>query len=399
MYAALTSLYNFCDVNPCPAGEQPEPLILGQYGDFDGATYGGGVNGGGTVFRVTPTGALTTLFYNFCLENRCVGGARPFVSLQAADQSIYGASLQGGSGGMAFKVSGGGLLTVLYRFGSLPRCSNGLGPTSLIQGTDGNLYGTTEDGGGASCATGKGIVFKLTPSGILTILHSFCVADPCTDGYYPSYLIQGVDGNFYGITVGVYGEGSTIFKITADEVLTTLHTFCPPGGCADGTGPARLVQGTDGNLYGATCGYAAAGYYGFIFKLTLDGTETTLHTFNSKDGSCPQGLMQATNGKFYGTTQSGGTGGDGTVFRLDVGLGPFVKTVLTSGGVGARVTILGTDLTGTTGVNFNGTSATFKIASATSIVTSVPEGATSGPVTVVTPTGTLTSNITFTVLP
>jgi len=136
-----------------------------------------------------------------------------------------------------------------------------------------------------------------------------------------------------------------------------------------------------------------------IFKLPLDGAETTLHTFSGKDGSCPQGLMQATNGKFYGTTQSGGTDGNGEVFVLDVGLGPFVKTVLTSGSAGARVTILGTDLTGAIGVSFNGTAATFKITSATSIVASVPDGATSGTVTVTTPTGTLTSNIAFTVLP
>jgi len=184
--------------------------------------------------------------------------------------------------------------------------------------------------------------------------------------------------------------------------LTALYTFCSTKGCAGGVYPSGLVQGTDGNLYGATCGEnggGAGGSYGTLFELTLDGTETTLHSFNGKDGSCPQGLMQATNGKFYGTTQSGGADGDGTVFRLDVGLGPFVKTVLTSGSVGARVVILGTDLTGTTGVSFNGTAATFKIASATSIVTSVPEGGTSGTVTVTTPTGTLTSNVAFTILP
>jgi len=262
VYAAFTSLYSFCGISPCPAGWPPEPLVLGQYGDFDGATYGGGLNGGGTVFRFTPTGALTTL-YNFCLENDCVGGAQPFVSFQTADGTIYGASREGGkAAGMVFKVSGGGLLNVLYRFGSLPRCSDGSGPSALIQGTDGNLYGTTQDGGGASCATGKGVVFKLTPSGALTTLHSFCTQDPCTDGVYPSDLIQGVDGNFYGITGGVYGEGSTIFKITADEVLTTLYTFCPPGGCAEGADPAGLVQGTDGSLYGTACGYAAAGNYG-----------------------------------------------------------------------------------------------------------------------------------------
>jgi uncharacterized repeat protein (TIGR03803 family) len=408
VYAAFTSLYNFCDISPCPAGLQPEPLVLGQYGDFNGATNVGGVNGGGTVFRFTPTGGLTTL-YSFCLENDCAGGAQPFVSFQTADGSIYGASREGGKGaGMVFKVSSGGLLNVLYRFNSLPDFADGLEPTSLVQGTDGTLYGTTMMGG-TSGGFGEGTVFRLAPDGILTVLHSFCspFVLPCQDGRYPSHLTQGADGNLYGTTNGVLvstTEGTSIvFKITPEGVLTTLYNFCPAAVCAGGidpsVSPTGLVQGTDGNLYGTTCGYAAAGYYGLIFKLTLDGTETILHSFNGKDGSCPQGLMQATNGKFYGTTQSGGTEGDGTVFRLDVGLGPFVKTVLTSGCVGARVVILGTDLTGTTGVSFNGTAATFKIASATSIVTSVPEGATSGSVTVTTPTGTLTSNIAFTVLP
>jgi len=211
VYAAFTSLYSFCDVSPCPAGWQPEPLVLGEYGDFDGATYGGGVNGYRTVFRATPTGGLTTL-YSFCYGNGCPGGIQPFVSFQTADGNIYGASRGGGKGGgMVFKVSGGGLLNVLYRFNSLPHFADGFGPTSLIQGTDDNLYGTTMTGG-TSGGFGLGTVFRLTPGGELTTLHSFCSPDvsPCPDGFHPSYLIQGADGNFYGATAGQLDGGGSM---------------------------------------------------------------------------------------------------------------------------------------------------------------------------------------------
>jgi uncharacterized repeat protein (TIGR03803 family) len=166
-----------------------------------------------------------------------------------------------------------------------------------------------------------------------------------------------------------------------------------------------LIQGTDGNLYGATFSGGANetscnGGCGTLFKITTAGKLTTLYNFCSKsgctDGSSPEGgLVQDTNGTFYGTTYYGGTDGLGTVFSLSVGLGAFVKTVPMSGAVGAKVTILGTNLTGATSVSFDGTAATFKVVSATEITTTVPTGAKTGKVTVTTPAGTLSSNVTF----
>jgi uncharacterized repeat protein (TIGR03803 family) len=143
---------------------------------------------------------------------------------------------------------------------------------------------------------------------------------------------------------------------------------------------------------------------GTIFKITLSGALTTLHSFCSQnectDGSSPEGgLIQGTNGDFYGTTSSDGADGGGTVFSLSVGLGPFVKTQTTSGQVGAGVNILGTDLTGATSVTFNGTAATFTVVSQSLITTTVPTGATTGTAKVVTPSGTLSSNVPFRVLP
>jgi uncharacterized repeat protein (TIGR03803 family) len=141
-----------------------------------------------------------------------------------------------------------------------------------------------------------------------------------------------------------------------------------------------------------------------VFQITTDGTLTTLHSFCSHtscpDGSEPiAGLVQDTNGAFYGTTVSGGANGDGEVFALSMGLGPFVETEPAFGKAGATVRVLGTGLEGSTSVTFNGTPATFKVVSSSLISTTVPAGATTGPVQVVTPSGTLTSNVNFRVEP
>jgi len=195
--------------------------------------------------------------------------------------------------------------------------TNGADPAApLIQGSDGDLYGTTQYGGSASnCESGYpcGTVFKITPSGTLTSLHSFDYGD----GAYPvSPLVQGSDGNFYGTNQGEADSGGagTIFKITPSGTLTVLrYPFSSPAG---------LVQGSDGNFYGTT---PRSYTHGTVFKITPSGTLTTLYTFNGTDGDNPQaGLIQATDGNFYGTTAGGGTsnkcgGGCGTVFRVTAG--------------------------------------------------------------------------------
>ena len=230
----------------------------------------------------------------------------------------------------------------------------------LVQGTDGNFYGTAGQGGAdtTGCAGyGCGTVFKITPGGTLTTLHSFYL----TDGGYPAYgaLVQAADGNFYGTAAegGVdttacgYGCG-TIFKITPSGTLTTLYNFCSQSNCSDGAFP-----------------------YG--------------------------GVVQDTNGIFYGATVTNEPfeEGDGTVFGFRVGLGPFVEAQPTSGKVDELVKILGTNLTGATSVTFNGTPAVFKVLASSLIGATVPEGATTGTVQVVTPSGTLSSNVNFRVQP
>jgi uncharacterized protein (TIGR03437 family) len=192
--------------------------------------------------------------------------------------------------------------------------ANGIGPTSLVQGSDGNFYGTTGEGG----QIGNGTVFKLTPDGTLTTLHSFSGLPP--DGSLPGGLIQAQDGNFYGVTsYGGHNNWGTIFRITSAGEFTTLYT--PSGLASDGIDFSGLIQATDGNFYG-TAVLGGLSDNGTVFKMTALGTLTTLHSFDGTDGSQPQaGLIQASDGNFYGTTESGGAFGCagmgcGTIFKV-----------------------------------------------------------------------------------
>jgi uncharacterized repeat protein (TIGR03803 family) len=349
-------------------------LVQATNGDLYGTTEDGGAVGAGTVFKITPAGKLT-LLHNF---NR-TDGQFPYAGLvQDTNGDLYGTTSEGGTSigngqcldinnndvgcGVVFKLTPSGKLTTVYNFCPDQDCPDGAYPeATLVQATNGDLYGTTTYGGANSCLLngrdyGCGTVFKITPSGTLTTLYSFCSQSNCTDGKYPLYagLVQATDGDLYG-TTSVGGANTTdcegggcgtIFKITPTGTLTMLYSFCSLTACADGDEPdAALVQDTNGDL--------------------------------------------------YGTTGGGGAGGFGTVFSLSVGLGPFVETRLTSGKVGAAVQILGTKLTGATSVKFNGKTAVFKVASSSEIATTVPEGATTGKVEVKTPSGTLISNVNF----
>jgi uncharacterized repeat protein (TIGR03803 family) len=367
-------------------------LVLASNGNFYGTTVMGGTEGGyGTVFRVSPSGALKTV-HSFGESD----GAAPYAGLiQGTNGNFYGTTETGGSQcaggcGTVFEITPSGALTTLHSFDN----SDGASPyAGLVQATDGNLYGTTAAGGTKEFGT----VFKITPSGTLTTLYSFSGQD----GEFPAAgLTQGSDGNFYGTTAeGGIGYG-TVFKITPSGTLTMLHNF----NGQDGANPyAPWIQASDGNFYGTTTEGGANGA-GAIFEMTPSGMLTTLHSFDNTDGTFPYGLAQATDGSFYGTTYEGGTStactfGCGTVYNLSVGLGPFVETNPTSGKVGAAVKILGTKLTGATSVTFNGTAATFTVISKSEITTTVPAGATTGPVQVETPHGGLASNVNFYVRP
>ena len=409
----ISTLYSFCSRPKCTDGAVPNAgLMQATNGNLYGTTDGGGANNFGTIFALTLAGKLTTI-YSFCAQSGCSDGANPSAGLvQGSDGNLYGTTAAGGAfgGGSVFKITPAGVLTTLASFDG----TNGMDPAfgSLIQATDGNFYGTTINGGAyTACGgtSGCGTVFKITPRGTLTTLYNFCALTNCTDGYEVfGGLVQGSDGNLYGTTTegGTYGYG-TVFKLTTAGRLTTLYSF---DSYPDGAYPeAGLIQGTDGNFYGTTSQGGTNGVAGTVFQITPSGTLTTLYDFCSKtncaDGTGPfEGVMQATNGKFYGAAFAGGaskncSGGCGTAFSLSMGLGPFVETRLTAGKAGSHVIILGNNLTAATAVNFNGTPAVFAVRSATEITTTVPAGATTGFVTVSTPSGTLTSNQQFRLIP
>jgi uncharacterized repeat protein (TIGR03803 family) len=193
-------------------------------------------------------------------------------------------------------------------------------------------------------------------------------------------VIQATDGNFYGTTIG----GPTIYKITPEGNLTTLYNL--------GGSETALLEGTDGNFYGTTTYNAYIG-----FSITPGGVLTALHHFGASYAIRP--FIQATSGIFYSATYMGGKAGLGTVYSESVGLGPFIETVQPSGTVGQTIMILGQSFTGTTTVSFNGTAAAYTVVSDTYLTAAVPAGATTGAITVVTPSGTLTSYKPFVVRP
>jgi uncharacterized repeat protein (TIGR03803 family) len=444
----LTTLVNFDGTNgstPLPAGSLTQGLDGGLYG----TTKFGGANSAGTIFRMSPGGLLTTL-YSFCAQSECFDGSNPNVGLVlGTDGNFYGTTYAGGASvgaGVIFKVTPHGRVTTLHRFAGYP--TDGGNPSAaLVQGSDGAFYGTTYGGG----AFGSGTAFKITRAGTQTILHSFDTVDGALPG---AALIQATDGNFYGTTqIGGANEDGTVFKITSQGELITLHSF----DSTDGAQPvASLIQATNGKLYGTTMvgGNSSACLLGCgtVFRITRDGVFTSLNTFDMVDGAYPTaglvqvasgsldgtaifggssdncttgcgtifeinlateeltvlhsfsftdggypggGLIEATNGTLYGTATVGGSSGDGTVFSLSTGLGSFVSLLPNSGRVGAKVAILGTNLTGATSVTFGGTSAAFTVVSGSQITTAVPVSAITGKVVVTNPKGALSSHLAF----
>jgi uncharacterized repeat protein (TIGR03803 family) len=268
----------------------------------------GGVQGKGTAFKFTPSGTLTTL-YSFCAQTHCTDGESPAYLMQASDGNFYGVNAVGGVHyiGDFYRLKPNGTMTVLFSFDDL---TGKLPYEALVQGPDGQLYGTAPSGG-----AGDGTVFKITLSGTLTLLYDFCSIANCGDGSKPhAGLVPGSDGNFYGTTSeGGSDAGGTVFKITPGGTLTTLYNFL----LSDSYQPSgRMVHGIDGNFYGTTYS-GGANSDGTIFEITPGGTLITLHSFTGADGSNPTvGLVQDASGYLYGTTYTGGANGDGTVFSL-----------------------------------------------------------------------------------
>ena len=430
----------------------PGTLAQGRGGNLFGSTPGGGALNAGAVYSMTP-GGISTVLHSFNAMYNGEGGAPAGLTL-GTDGNFYGTTMQGGTSelGMIFKITPSGTLTVLHSFtgsdGQYPyaapiqaRDGNFYGTTSyygvaykltpsgvftklcdltnapdpmapLLQGIDGNFYGTAKEGG----TEGYGAVFRLTSAGVVTIVYGFDHTQ--THGSYPiGPVIQGNDGNLYGTTSsgGTYGDG-VVFKLTLTGQITLLHSFDG----TDGSQPmGGLVQASDGNFYGAASQGGAKGG-GTLFEVTSNGEFSVLYNFlppnpwqSNITGANPElTLLQHTNGLLYGDTNQGGVvpynaselegpyNGEGTFYSWNANLPPFVSLLPTSANeVGASIGMLGQGFTGATEVSFNGASGSFTVVSDTYMTAIVPSDATTGPVTVTTRKGKLTSNKTFFVVP
>jgi uncharacterized repeat protein (TIGR03803 family) len=418
----VSKVYDFCSQPNCTDGVFPQgSVVLGTDGSFYGTTLKGGSLGGGTVFKITPEGSLTTLF-NFCPLS-CADGNNPETALvEGSDGNFYGTTVGGTTGlGTIFKITSQGQLTTIHTFCSQPNCKDGATPLgALVEGGDGNFYGTTSD---VSLSGQLGTIFKMTPTGTLTTLHTFTGLSG-TGAIPTGALTLNKDGNFYGTTSEGGGQNcdsalggcGTVFRVTPAGKLTTIHQFCAKGTpCTDGSAPFGLTRGSDGKFYGASMGDPTnlfSLFPGTLFQITSSGTFTLLHSFcgeigcTTGDGSLPFGSpVEGTSGNFYGTTFQGGNLGCsttnlgcGVVYEFAEALKPFVAFGKPTGKAGGTVNILGQGLTGAAKITFNGAAATFVVDSDTELTATVPAGATSGLVKVKTPTATLTSNTQFLVI-
>lgn len=306
----LVTIHSFCSEANCTDGFGPQAgLVLDNYGNFYGTTTGGGANQYGTVFKITPAGQLTTL-HSFLPSDGDISNA---ALVQGADGYFYGTAFSGGANGYGtvFRVTPNGAFKTIYNFCIEVNCADGAYPRSvLIESTDGRLYGTTTYGGAYAS---YGTIFRITPDGVLTTLHSFNYSD----GFNPvGGLVQSFGGNLYGTTeyggTGCLGGYcGTVFRITPGGTLSTLHNF----NVTDGSEPfSGMVRGNDGNFYGTTsyggafaCNSPYGSSCGTVFEITPSGVLTSLHTFDMLDGYFPSGgLLQATDGTFYGVTYGGG---------------------------------------------------------------------------------------------
>ncbi len=395
----LTALYSFCSVNPnCADGSQPSPVIvLGTDGNLYGTTALGGANNTGTFFKMTLAGALTTIA-SFPAGTSYGGGAL----IQGADSNFYGTSpgTKGGTNttsGSVFKLTSDGTLSSVYTFCTAANCTDGADPEgSLIQGTDGNLYGTTFDGG----ANNSGSVYKLTTTGTLSTLYSFCAVlsgSNCNDGNSPAAgVIQGSDGNFYGTTpLGGANTFGSVYKLTPAGVLTTLYSLCAQTTCTDGKFSYGSLVEAQPNVFLGTAQQGGANGKGLIFEIDNSGSSpaaSTLYSFcavtNCTDGRAPYaGLLKGSDGNFYGTTQLGGANSDGTTYSLDAGLGSTPSFTLSATAVSVAPSSSGTSTVTITDVNG------FSASVALTVTSTLPTGVTAA----FNPTSaTTTSTLTFT---
>ena len=299
----FTLLYNF-DNNLGTAGGYPGSPTIDSSGNLYGTTATGGSEGYGTVWKLTPSGRFTVLHAFYYPTD---GGAPGGLHL-ASSGNFYGFATTGGPdcSGTLWMWTPSGTFTVLHCFTN--SMTDGGTPTGLLLASSGNLYGTTSTGG----AGHDGTVWELTPSGTYTILYSFSASTNA--GFSPTGLIIDSSGNLYGITTaGSADLHGSLYKLTPSGTLTMLHDFNQQ---TDGAPPTGVLLAPSGNFYGTSLG-GGAHLFGTAWELTPSGTFTVLHNFyEPTDGADPSGLHLAPSGNFYGMSKVDGPHDYGTVWEL-----------------------------------------------------------------------------------
>jgi uncharacterized repeat protein (TIGR03803 family) len=325
----ITPLHRFSG----PDGFAPASgIVQGDDKLWYGVTSGGGDYGGGTAFKVSADGNTFQVLHSFGGPTNDGSYASYGALVKAPDGNFYGTAMQGGANGMgvAYRMTPAGVVTVLHQFAGAP--GDGGNPRGqLMLGSDNNLYGTTVCGSSGTPTAGcGGTVYRISSSGVYTLLHSF---DTKTGGYHPLATLTEINGTLYGTTnMGGKGDFGTVFSIGIDgSNFKKLYDFAggvsasPPN--ADGAAPVgRLLLAPDGNLYGTTSrGGPNTQVYpkgdGTIYRITPTGTYTLLGAFGStaQDGSHPvTGLTLGNDGLIYGTTDNGGANLTGTIFSFPV---------------------------------------------------------------------------------
>jgi uncharacterized repeat protein (TIGR03803 family) len=327
----VTTLHSFTGATA--EGSNPYAgLLYAADGNFYGTTYFGGAKQSGSVFRITLDGTFTNLA-SFNSDSK-----GPFFAygglVQTADGTFYGTTLRGGANdkGTVFKMDAAGVVTVIHEFA----VSGGANPESaLLVGADGALYGTTLLGGSSD----RGTIFRITTAGTLTTLYSFSTLSPSNaagistngDGANPrAGLTRGSDGNFYGTAYqgGVGGLG-TVFRITPAGAFTVLHSFT--GSPEDGANPlAGVTIAPDGALYGTT--EKGGTGKGTAWQITAAGSYRVLHRFTGLpvDGTTPYTMLVPFGGYLYGLAYADSLGGTGTAFKLDLGTADVLPVTLSA---------------------------------------------------------------------
>ncbi len=368
-------------------GNTPQSgLSLGFDGNFYGSTETGGSSKAGTVFSF-GSGGLNSL-HSF--SDGSDGGYPWATPIQAPNGSVYGITNNGSHPGEIYRITPSGSFSTIATAGTDTSAP-------LILAADGNLYGTTPNGGDYN----EGTVFQLTLKGKLKIIHSFKTDG--MDGTNPAGpVMQGVDGKLYGTTVwgGTNGVGTVFAMTTSGGGYKVLHSFQSTDGSNSYSG---LVQGSNKFLYGVAARGGLNGV-GTLFKVSTTGKGfANLHDFETATGDTPFATpMLHTNGTIYGLTQHGGTPNTtyGVLYSFDGGLKPFASlVVIWSGKVRTQVGILGQGFNSASGVKFGTGAGSFTVVSDTYMVATVATGATTGNVTVLEPGGNLVTPQVFKVTP